>query len=105
MKKFLAMLLALVMILDLFSACGGSGEPVKEEVKADVPQETIIQAEGGTIEGTAAAKQVNKIRVALTNNSFDVSPFAGPSGARDWFVNNHSFCYRQIGTHSLCLFP
>ena len=100
MKKFLAMLLALVMILGLFSACGGSGEPAKEEAKVDVPQETIIQAEGGTIEGTAAAKQVNKIRVALTNNSFDVSPFAGPSGARDWFVNNlyaTLFCQPYFG--------
>ncbi|MBR4289027.1 MAG: ABC transporter substrate-binding protein [Oscillospiraceae bacterium] len=100
MKKFLAMLLALVMILGLFSACGGSGEPAKEEAKVDVPQETIIQAEGGTIEGTAAAKQVNNIRVALTNNSFDVSPFAGPSGARDWFVNNlyaTLFCQPYFG--------
>ena len=100
MKKFLAMMLVLVMVLGMFAACGGGNDAPAKEPEAEVPQETLIQADGGVIEGTASTKQVNKVRVALTNNSFDVSPFAGPSGARDWFVNNlyaTLFCQPYFG--------
>jgi len=104
MKKItraVALLLSLVMVLSLFAACGSNGGSDKPADGADdVPPATLIQEAGGTIEGTAATAQVNKVRVALTNNSFDVSPFAGPSGARDWFVNNlyaTLFCQPYFG--------
>lgn len=103
MKKItraLALLLSLVMVLSLFSACGGGGESGGQEDKETTPPETLIQEAGGVVEGEATTTQVNKIRVALTNNSFDVSPFAGPSGARDWFVNNlyaSLFCQPYFG--------
>lgn len=99
MKKILAMLLALVMVLGLFSACGGGNSGATEN-NEDTTSATLIQEDGGSIEGTAASTQVDKIRVALTSASFDVSPFAGPSGARDWFVNNlyaTLFCQPYFG--------
>lgn len=104
MKKItraIALLLSFVMVLALFAACGKSSTETQEPVeKGTTPPETIIQEAGGSVEGVATTKQVDKIRVALSNNSFDVSPFAGPSGARDWFVNNlyaTLFCQPYFG--------
>lgn len=97
MKKTLAILLAMLMVMGLFAGCAGGDEG--NETTAGTP-ETMIQAVEGTVAGTATSTQVSKIRAALSNNSFDIAPFAGPSGARDWFVNNMYctlFCQPYFG--------
>ena len=96
MKKTLAILLAMLMVMGLFAGCAGGGD---KETTSGTP-ETMIQAQEGTVAGTATTNQVSKIRAALSNNSFDISPFAGPSGARDWFIGNMYatlFCQPYFG--------
>lgn len=96
MKKTLAILLAMLMVMGLFAGCAGDGD---KETTSGTP-ETMIPAQEGTVAGTATTTQVSKIRAALSNNSFDISPFAGPSGARDWFIGNMYatlFCQPYFG--------
>lgn len=105
MKKFtraLALMLSLVMVLGVFAGCGNSSESTDTETKGNdsSTQETLLQEAGGHVDGVAATEQAEKIRVALTSASFDVSPFGTPSGARDWFVNNlyaALFCQPYFG--------
>lgn len=97
MKKTLAILLAMLMVMGLFAGCAG-GDEGKETT--DGTPVTQIQEVEGTVEGTATTAQVSKIRAALSNNSFDIAPFAGPSGARDWFIGNMYatlFCQPYFG--------
>lgn len=96
MKKTLAILLAMLMVMGLFAGCAGDGD---KETTSGTP-ETLVGNVEGTVAGTATKNQVEKIRVALTGNSFDVAPFGTPSGARDWFVNNlyaSLFCQPYFG--------
>lgn len=103
MKKInraLALLLSLIMVLGLFAGCGGNAESKEPAAEDIAPPETLVQEAGGHVEGVAATEQAEKIRVALTSASFDVSPFGTPSGARDWFVNNlyaSLFCQPYFG--------
>lgn len=92
MKKLFNAALSALLALSL-SACGSSGSAAGTEsgssttAASSEPVATVAATEGKT-EGEKAAGQVDKITVALTNNSFETGPFGKPSGARDWFNTN-----------------
>ena len=64
MKKFLALLLALVMVLSL-AACGGSDAPAAEAPKADAPAAEAPKADAPA---AAPAAYKDELNIAITAN-------------------------------------
>ena len=88
--KFLSLLLVAAMMLSLLTACGGGktesdGTPsvVQTEGKTELSA-TVSQT---VIEGKAATEAVDNVTLVLGGASFDIGPFGGASGPRDFFVN------------------
>ncbi len=70
------------------AACGGDGETTGSTgstgSSTSTPDGEKIQESTGVIEGVQASAQVKTLTAALTGASFDIGPFGGASGARDW---------------------
>lgn len=84
-----------ITAMGLLASCGAKDDSTSNKDDAgntdatgnnDKPEQ--IEQTTGKVEGTVATTMVNSISIALTGSSFDVAPFGGASGARDWFCNN-----------------
>lgn len=101
MKKLLAMLLALAMVLSL-AACGGS---TAKETEAPAPATEAVVIQSGDVQAEAVAMETaaQSVTVAVDDDSFTIGPWGSAGAVRDWTetILWAHLCYRPFTGASL----
>lgn len=112
MKRFLAIILSAALTLGM-AGCGSAAkdsadaaqgesavtenaaeaedsaaDEIEDSIEKAVAKTTATSESDGILEGEKLEGMAESITAAVQSTSFDVQPFGGPSGARDWFGQN-----------------
>jgi len=102
MKKLLAMLLALAMVLSL-AACGGTPAKETEAAAPAATEAAVIQSGDVQAEAVAMETAAESVTVAVDDDSFTIGPWGSAGAVRDWTetILWAHLCYRPFTGASL----